>query len=378
MDAVLTAAERAFRDRVRQWLPHALAEHGPEPEGEAAAFRWHIGWERRLHAGGWSGLHWPVAYGGRGLTIVEQFLMMEELGAAMAPEGANNIGRELVGPILIDAGTDAQKARFIPRIVACQDIWCQGFSEPESGSDLASVRTRAERDGDGWHIEGQKVWTTNAQYSDWCLLLARTDPDAPKHKGLTLFLVPMVAPGLRVAPIPQITGKATFNEVFLDAVRLGDDLRLGPVNQGWQVANRVLAFERGTTRMYRRARFAAELRALVALAGDRAPPGAVGRLLARLEVLRAHNLRLVARVAEGALIGPEASLQKLGWSELHLDLLREAADWMGSDFLSRPEAARFRAAYLAAQAETIYAGSTEVQLSIIADRLLKLPKEGAA
>lgn len=378
MDSLLTASERAFRDSFRAWLPGALAQHGPEPAGEAAVFGWHIEWERRLYAGGWAGLHWPAAYGGRGLGIVEQFLAMEELGAACAPEGANNIGRELVGPILLAAGTEAQKQRFVPRIVACQDIWCQGFSEPEAGSDLASVRTAARRDGAGWRIDGQKVWTTNAQYADWCLLLARTDPAAPRHKGLTLFLVPMVAPGLRVSPIPQITGKSTFNEVFLDAVKVGDDLRLGPVNEGWQVANRVLALERGTTRLYRRARFAAELRDLMRLAGDRVPPAAAGRLFARLEALRAHNLRLVVRVAEGQAIGPEASLQKLAWSELHLDMMRAAADWLGPDFLALPEAARFRALYLAAQAETIYAGSTEVQLSIIADRVLHLPKEGAA
>ncbi|MGR3493656.1 acyl-CoA dehydrogenase family protein [Citreimonas sp.] len=393
MELTLTPNQVAFRDRLRGWLPGALADHaraadkarrdheavqGTPPTGhdaEALDFAAEIAWERRLHDAGWSGLHWPEDYGGRGLGITEHYLAMSELGAAMAPEGANNIGRELVGPILLARGSEDQKRRFVPRIVACDDIWCQGFSEPQAGSDLAGVRTRARRDGDTWRIEGQKVWTSYAQHAQWCILIARTDTDAPKHKGLTLFLVPMDAPGLTCRPIRQITGKHTFNELFLDDVAVTDDLRLGPVDEGWSVAMGVLAFERGTTRLYRQARFAEELRRMTALLGDRADPARIGRLHARLEVLRAHNLRIVSRVSAGERIGAEASLQKLAWSELHMDMLRDAQEMAGTDFLAHEDWAGFRYAYLQAQAETVYAGSTEVQLTILADRILNLPRE---
>jgi alkylation response protein AidB-like acyl-CoA dehydrogenase len=374
MDISLTQEQAAFQQRFRDWLDAALKAHGPAPLQEAEAFAHEERWERLLHSGGWSGIAWPREYGGRGLGIVEHYLVMEALGAAMAPEGVNNIGRELVGPIILAAGTEQQKLRFLPEIVSCSEIWCQGFSEPGSGSDLASVSTRATRNADGWRINGQKVWTSYAQYSQWCILLARTDPDAPKHKGLTLFLVPMNTPGLECRPIRQITGKQTFCEVFLKDVEIADGCRLGPVNEGWQVANRVLAFERGTTRLYRQARFASELQDMIRLLGDSATPGVIGRLHARLEVLRAHNLRIVSQVAAGFAIGPEASLQKLSWSELHIDMMREAQDMAGPAFLADDSWKPYRHAYLQSQAETIYAGSTEVQLSIIADRVLDLPR----
>ncbi len=374
MDISLSKEQAAFQQRFREWLDAALVQHGPAPSNEAEAFAHEARWERRLHSGGWSGIAWPRDYGGRGHGIVEHYLVMEALGSAMAPEGINNIGRELVGPIILAAGTEQQKRRFIPEIVSCSEIWCQGFSEPGSGSDLASVSTRAMRNGNAWRINGQKVWTSYAQYSQWCILLARTDTDAPKHKGLTLFLVPMNATGLDCRPIRQITGKETFCEVFLKDVEIADEYRLGPVNEGWQVANRVLAFERGTTRLYRQARFASELRDMIRLLGDSAAPEVIGRLHARLEVLRAHNLRIVSQVAAGFAIGPEASLQKLSWSELHIDMMRDAQEMAGPAFLADDCWKPYRHAYLQAQAETIYAGSTEVQLSIIADRVLDLPR----
>ncbi|WP_237065388.1 acyl-CoA dehydrogenase family protein [Loktanella sp. M215] len=386
MKIFLTPDQTALRDRLRRWLPGALSDHAAEAtalpsnpvDKERAEFVAEIAWEQRLHAAGFGSLHWPREYGGQGLGITEHYLAMGELGAAMAPEGANNIGRELVGPILLARGSPDQKARFVPRIAACTDIWCQGFSETEAGSDLANVRTRAKVDGDGWRISGQKVWTTNAQYADWCILLARTNPDAARHKGLTLFLVPMKSEGLQVRPIRQITGKQTFNEVFLDDVAVSDSQRLGPVDEGWAVAMGVLAFERGTTRLYRQARFAAELDRMIALLGQDADPALIGRMHARLEVLRAHNLRIVSRVAAGHAIGAEASLQKVLWSELHIDMMRMAQDMAGPSFLASPDWTAFRQVYLKSQAETIYAGSTEVQLTIIADRILELPREPRA
>jgi len=368
----------AFRDRLRAWLPQALADHrhaAATAHDEDAAFATEVAWERGLARAGFAGLHWPEAYGGQGLGITEHYLAMVELGSAMAPEGANNIGRELVGPIILARGTEDQKQRHIPRIVACDEIWCQGFSEPQAGSDLAAVGTRAVRDADGWRLTGQKLWTSYAQYADWCILIARTDPDAAKHKGLTLFLVPMDADGLTCRPIRQITGKHTFNEMFLDGVSVPDAHRLGPVNEGWGVAQGVLAFERGTTRLYRQARFAAELDLMIDRLGDRADPERIGRLHAALEVLRGHNLRIVSRVAAGHAIGAEASLQKVAWSELHMDMLRAAQEMAGVSFYADPDWADLRHAYLQAQAETVYAGSSEVQRTIIADRILNLPRQ---
>lgn len=388
MQLYLTQDQIDFRNRLRAWLPAQLAQHhadsaneaceGGESSDEDRAFAAEVAWEKRLYEGGYSGLHWPKDVGGQGLGITEHYLAMSELGTAMAPEGANNIGRELVAPIVLAHGTTEQKARFLPAIVSCSDIWCQGFSEPNAGSDLASVKTKAVANGDNWTISGQKVWTTNAQQADWCILLARTDADAPKHKGMTLFLVPMDTDGLEVRPIRQITGKHTFNEVFLDNVVVGDALRLGEVNHGWSVAMGVLAFERGTTRLYRQARFASELREMIQLLGQDADPVVIGKLHARLEVLRGHNLRIVSRVAASEEIGAEASLQKIAWSELHIDMMRMAQSMAGPTFLSAPKWAKFRQIYLKSQAETIYAGSTEVQLTIIADRILSLPREQRA
>ncbi|WP_417683766.1 acyl-CoA dehydrogenase family protein [Roseibium sp.] len=385
MDLNLTPEQLAFRADLRGWLADNLAPdwdgdryRGPTDDGEN--FSLQHAWERRLHEGGYSGLHWPTAYGGRGKGIVEYFILMEELGRVAAPEGINSIGRELVGPVILDAGTEEQKQRFVPRIIAAEDIWCQGFSEPNSGSDLASVQTFARRDGEDWVINGQKVWTSYAQFSNWCILLCRTDRSQPKHKGMTLFLVPTDQQGLDVRSLRQITGRQEFNELFLTDMRVPDSLRLGPVNEGWQVANRVLAFERGTTRLYRQARFAHELNALARLVLDGAGnPMAekvriLGRLHARLEILRLHNLRIVSRIASGQAIGPEASLQKLSWSTLHQEIMADAGELLGEAFLEHPAAERFRETYLQARAETIYAGTSEIQRSIIADRVLNLPR----
>ncbi|MBO0344253.1 acyl-CoA dehydrogenase family protein [Roseibium sp. CAU 1637] len=385
MDIRLTPEQEAFRDGLRIWLSSNLEQdwdgdryRGPTDDVENFALQ--HAWERKLHEGGYGGLHWPTAYGGRGLGIVEYFVLMEELGRVAAPEGINSIGRELVGPIILDAGTEAQKRRFIPRIISADDIWCQGFSEPNSGSDLASVQTFASRTDDGWVINGQKVWTSYAQFSNWCILLCRTDRTVPKHKGMTLFLVPTAQDGLEIRSLRQITGRREFNELFLTEMRIPDSLRLGPVNEGWQVANRVLAFERGTTRLYRQARFAHELRGLARLvlsgAGNKRADKALlfGRLSARLGILRQHNLRIVSRIAAGEAIGPEASLQKLNWSILHQDIMADAGELLGDAFLEHPAAERFRETYLQARAETIYAGTSEIQRSIIADRVLKLPR----
>lgn len=385
MDLTLTKEQQAFRVELRQWLAANLAsdwdgDRFRGPIDDAENFKLQHGWERKLNDGGYSGLHWPKAYGGRGKTIVEQYVFMEELGRVAAPEGINSIGRELVGPILLDAGTEEQKQRFVPKIISADEIWCQGFSEPNAGSDLASVQTFARRDNDEWVINGQKVWTSYAQFSHWCILLCRTDRNAPKHKGMTLFLVPTDSKGIEIRSLRQITGRQEFNELFLTDLRIPDDWRLGPVNEGWRVANRVLAFERGTTRLYRQARFAHELNALARLVlsgvgnAHAEKTRIFGRLHARLEILRQHNLRIISRIAAGHRIGPEASLQKLSWSILHQDIMADAGELLGEAFLHHPAAVRFREAYLQVRAETIYAGTSEIQRSIIADRVLNLPR----
>ncbi len=381
MDIRFTPEQETYRREVRAWI-EANLPRTPRPEDDDEDARWQADWERKLYAAGYSGVAWPKDYGGQGLTIADHYIVQEELGRAMAPEGINNIGRELVGPIILAIGTEEQKRHYVPRLLRLDDIWCQGFSEPNAGSDLASLQTRAERDGDAWVVSGQKVWTSYARHSNWCILLARTDRAAPKHKGITLFLMPMDLPGVTVRPLRQITGRSDFNELFLDQVRIPDSLRLGGVNEGWQVANGVLGFERATTRLYRQARFMRELRNLIALV-ERVRPERlqdsgfrrrIAEMYAELEVVRILNLKVVSRIGAGARIGPEASLQKLVWSEAHQRLAALAADLLGEDLLAHEDAAHFRYVWFQSRAETIYAGTSEIQRNIIADRVLALPR----
>jgi alkylation response protein AidB-like acyl-CoA dehydrogenase len=385
MDIHFTPEQEQYRRTFRHWLDENLPRDmqgawAVTDEDEDA--RLQTSWERKLYAAGYSGIGWPKEYGGQGLSLTEHYIAQEELGRVAAPEGVNNIGRELVGPIILAVGSEEQKRHYVPRLLRLDDIWCQGFSEPNSGSDLASLQTKAERDGDDWVISGQKVWTSYARHSNWCILLARTDRAAPKHKGITLFLMPMDVPGVTVRPLKQITGRSDFNELFLDEVRVPDRLRLGAVNDGWRVANGVLGFERATTRLYRQARYLAELRALIDLARRRVPERLndagfrrrIAAVYAELEIVRYHSLKVVSRVGNGGDIGPEASLQKLAWSEAHQNLAALAADLLGNEFHSSGEAAPFRHIYLQSRAETIFAGTSQIQRNIIADRVLALPR----
>jgi alkylation response protein AidB-like acyl-CoA dehydrogenase len=391
MNLAFTAAQQELRSEVRAWLLNNLPEDWDAcggalrlDEDEAAQFL--IGWERQLHAAGYVGMAVAKAYGGQGRTILEHFIVSEELGRRAAPEGINSIGRELVVPIILAAGTEQQKRRFVPEILACREIWCQGFSEPEAGSDLAAVRTTARQVEGGWRISGQKVWTSFARYAQWCLLLARTDSEISKHQGLTLFLMPMTEPGVTVRPLGQITGRAEFNELFLDDVVIPDENIVGEIGHGWKVAGRVLTTERATNRIYRQARFVNELQALVELArqGEQNAftNGAVrqklGAVWAELEILRYHNLKIVSRVLNGETIGPESSILKLFWSKAHQRLASLALDILGPSIAAghAPGSghARFQDLYLQTRGETIYAGTTEIQRGIIADRVLNLPR----
>src|SRR6201999_255557 len=245
MDLTLSPSEESFRDEVATWLREN--NPGPEPEGsldEVMQFRGE--WQRKLHAAGWAGISLPKEFGGRGATMIEQAIFTGEASAQEAPSPANVLGLAMGGPVVIAHGTDAQKARYLEPILTGEEIWCQGFSEPESGSDLASLKTRAVKDGDEWVVSGQKVWTTFAQYAKWCMLVARTDPDAPKHQGLTYFLMDMEQDGVEAKPLVQITGEGEFNEVFINEARIPDENIVGQVGEGWNVAITTLMNERAT------------------------------------------------------------------------------------------------------------------------------------
>lgn len=384
MDLALTSGQRRYRDGVRAWLAANLPDGwaGGMPAGrptEEQERDLQFAWERRLYAAGYSGIAWPKDYGGQGLTMVEQYLASVEIGRIAAPESANTIGRELVGPILLAVGTEEQKRHYIPRILRIEDTWCQGFSEPNAGSDLASLKTRAVRDGGDWVIDGQKIWTSYAHYANHCILLARTDPDAKSHKAITLFIVEMDRPGVEVRPIRHMNGLRHFNEVFFTGVRVPDHMRIGPVDGGWGVAVSVLGFERATTRLYRQARYMNELQALAGLCARDGTAelheAKLGRIAAELEILRYHNTHFVSRIAAGEPIGEEASLLKLCWSRTHQDLSALSLDILGDGIdADTTEAERFRQIYLTARGETIYAGSSQIQKNIIAERVLGLPR----
>ncbi len=249
MDFRFSSEEELFRTELRDWLacnlPPGWGVMYREPEVEAERFAFRLDWERRLHAAGWSGISWPVEYGGRGATLVEQAIFQEELARANAPEPVNIIGRNLTAPTLMAHGTAAQKDRFLPNILSSEEIWCQGFSEPNSGSDLASVRCRALLDGEHFIVNGQKIWTSFAQYAQWCFALVRTDPALPKHKGLSFLLLDMRSPGITIRPLTQITGETEFSEVFFDNVRVPRENLVGELNGGWRIAMTTLMHERG-------------------------------------------------------------------------------------------------------------------------------------
>jgi len=395
MDLKETQDEEQFRRTVRGWLQGHLpagwgtpAHRAPETAAEQVAFaRW---WQRTLHDGGWAGLTWPTEYGGRGAAIVEQLLYNEEYARLRAPDILSlKIGLNLVGPTVMACGTAVQKTRFLPRILSGQDIWCQGFSEPNAGSDLAAVKTRAELRGDAFVVTGQKTWTSVAQHADWCILVTRTSFDGPKHKGLTFLLVDMKSPGITIRPLREITGDAWFNEVFFDEVRVPRDNLVGEINGGWAVVLTTLAHERaGTTphvRLHGEQRRLADLARATAHNGRRAADDPILRQkiaqsaieTALLRYTAYRNVTMVQRTGQP---GPEGSILKIFWSELEQRLKDTAIEILGVyGMLPKGEA---RAAddgfwfyeLLWSRAATIYAGTSEVQRNIIAQRVLGLPR----
>ena len=396
MDFSYSEENLRFRDELRQWLKTALpAGWGTtvfEPEDEDGRARFRLDWEHKLHQGGWSGISWPKKYGGRGATLIEQGIFAEEMARARAPEGLNIIGRNLVGTTLIHHGTEQQRERYLPKILSGEEVWCQGFSEPNAGSDLASIRCRAEREGDHFIVNGQKIWTSFAQYSQWCIVLVRTDSTAPKHKGISFLLVDVRTPGISIRPLKQISGESEFNETFFENVRVPVENLVGELNSGWMIAMTTLAAERGPEdALGRQVRFKQELDLLLATAA-RLRRGAgsaiddpvlrqkLAKSIVELEIMRLSCLRSFSRLIKGIPPGAEAALTKLYWShvaqqlfESALEVLGPLAPLTGGDPRS-PANGRFQLSFLHSRAFTIYSGSSEIQRTIIGERLLKLPK----
>ena len=381
MDLSFSPEEEAFRQRLRRWLESNPAEPAGDDslEEEVRALRV---WQRRLHEGGWIGLHWPREYGGGGATIVENFVFAEELARARAPELIGRIALNLVGPTLIAHGSEAQKRRYLPKILPAEELWCQLFSEPNAGSDLASATTRAVADGDGFVVTGQKVWTSYAQVADYGILLARTDPDAPKHKGLSFLIVDMKSPGIDIQPLRQMTGSAEFNEVFFDSVRVPRDNLVGKPGDGWRIANTTLTHERGTNArqmvIHRQL-----LDDLLSLARSRAGGSFrqdVAQTFIEVEIMRLQNYRTLTRLRRGGEPGAEGSIAKLFWSEMSQRLHDVAFGLLGAQsqlVKGSPYAVadgRWQRSLLYYRAGTIFAGTSEIQRNIIAQRVLGLPR----
>ncbi|MFJ1764309.1 acyl-CoA dehydrogenase family protein [Amycolatopsis sp. NPDC088138] len=375
--------DQDFRAEVRTWLVEHLrgdfaklrGRGGPGREHEA--FEERLAWERELATGGWNCVGWPVEHGGRGATLEQQVIFHEEYALSDAPAKVGHFGQELLGPTLIAFGTPEQQRRFLPPIVAAEELWCQGYSEPGAGSDLAAVSTSARLDGDEWVVTGQKVWTSLAQHADWCFVVARTEPGSKRHKGLSYLLVPMRQSGVDVRPIVQLTGTAEFNEVFFDGARTHRDLAVGEPGDGWRVAMGTLAFERGVATLGQQVGFRRELTALTELAEntgaleDPVLAERVDRAWLGLEVMRAHAIRTLGDTGPGT-----ASVAKLVWANWHRTLgelamaIRGAAGMLAPDGLDD-----WQRLYLFTRADTIYGGSNEIQRNIIAERVLGLPRE---
>jgi alkylation response protein AidB-like acyl-CoA dehydrogenase len=377
MDLTFSAPELAFRDELRAWF--AANDPGTEPVGdEDAHYHWRRDFQRRLADDGWAAVHWPPEYGGRGATMTESAIFFEELGRAGAPLPANVLGLLLAGPTIMQWGTDAQKERHLSPILTAEEIWCQGFSEPDAGSDLAAVKTRAVRDGDDWVVTGQKVWTSGAQYSKWCMLVARTDQEAAKHKGLTYFLMDMEQDGVQVRPLRQITGESEFNELFIDGARIPDANVLGGEGNGWRVALTTLMNERAGLAFFLQVRMRQLLERLFIEASasgqldDPVIADRLGELYLKAEVLRLTAYRGLTAIQKYGQPGPEGSLTKWMWSETNQQLTQFAADLLGPVALTAGE--KWSYELLRARGNSIEGGTTEVLKNIVAERVLGLPK----
>nr|WP_280309367.1 acyl-CoA dehydrogenase family protein [Nocardia abscessus] len=382
------AQDERFAADVREWLEENLNGEFRELRGlggpgrEHEAFDERLAWDRHLAAAGWTCLGWPKEYGGRAATVRQQVIFHEEYAKANAPARVSHVGEELLGPTLLAFGTQAQKDRFLPGIRNVSELWCQGYSEPGAGSDLAAITTAAHLDGDEWSINGQKIWTSLAHVADWCFVVARTERGSARHKGLSYLLVPMNQPGIDVRPIIQLTGTSEFNEVFFDNARTAADLVVGEPGDGWRIAMGTLTFERGISTLGQQIRFARELADIEALArrtgaaDDPLIADRIDRAWVGLRVLRAHAMRTMegAGVDDGA---GQASVGKLLWANWHRGLGELAMAVLGARGLvaGEDDLNEWQRLYLFTRADTIYGGSNEVQRNIIAERVLGLPRE---
>ncbi len=393
MDFSLSPKEEEFRTELRGWLATNLPDHRKDyppsddelslhPDKSFDACRI---WHRRLHAGGWIGVQWPREYGGRGAGLVERLLYTEEMIAAGAPPGVNTIGLAMVGPAVMHHGTQEQKTRWLRPILAADEIWCQGFSEPGAGSDLANLSTRARLDGDDFVVSGQKVWTSNAHRSDYCILLARTAPDAPKHKGISCLLVDMHSPGVTIRPLVQVTGDAEFNEVFFDEVRVPRSSLLGRLHGGWEVAITILMYERmslgGLVGLHQYVdRVLALARQHAGASGDPVVRQRLADLYIAGRALRLTNLHYMTRELRGEAPGAEGSVLKLTFTDAYKQMADIATQIIGlyhqiwGDDPLAPEGGRWAFQALFANRFGIAGGTDQIQRSIIGERLLGLPR----
>jgi len=407
MDLSYSDADESFRKEIRAWLEEHLPAGWFEPGFEMSAAErkeFNAAWPTTLYEGGWICATWPVEYGGKGLTTMQGVVLTEEFARAKAPLRADFFGDTLVGPTILQWGTEEQKKAFLPQILNGTMSWCQGFSEPNSGSDLASLKTTAVLDGDEWIINGQKVWTTQGHHANYCFLLTRTDPDAPKHKGISYLLVPMNQPGVEVRGITQPDGTAEFCEVFFDNARCPKDNVVGGVNNGWKVANSTLAFERGMSATTGYRRFEEEHRLMVTAARDNgsiADPSIRQRLAAyytKIQILRINGLRSLSATLNNTRDPGVAALgatNKMFWSEMHqramelaldiagahsmlVDTGPASASWPGTGRDNRRDGypvSPMMSAFFFSRSETIWGGTSQIQRNIVGERVLGLPKE---
>jgi alkylation response protein AidB-like acyl-CoA dehydrogenase len=390
VDARFSEEDEAFRREIAGWLEQNLSGEFENVRGrggpgdEHALFEERHAWERKLGEAGWIGIGWPKSVGGRDLDLSQQVVFHEEYARAGGPGRVGHIGEGLLAPTLIHYGSDEQKQRFLPAIRSGDEIWCQGYSEPNAGSDLANVQTRAELIGDEWVISGQKVWTSGASHSDWCFVLCRTNPDAPKHKGLSYLLVPMRQAGVEVRPIVQLTGDAEFSETFFNEARAPAENLVGEPGDGWKVAMGTLAFERGASTLGQQMLFQNDLDRVIAVAkanGKAADPVIRQRIAQAwmgLRIQRYNALRTLSQ-SEGAELSREAMITKIYWATWHRDLGKLAMDVLGPQ-AEITEGAPYQLGalqrmFLFTRSDTIYGGSNEIQRNIIAERALGLPRE---
>ncbi len=395
MDLSFSPDEERFRDRVRSFLRDNLPKGWSDPgfaiPQEMDRLEFLKDWQRKLFDAGLLGLAWPKEFGGQGASQVEMAIFNEEMARHRAPAPLNALGLSMAGPTIVTHGTDEQKKRYLRKILTCEEIWCQGFSEPNSGSDVASLKTRAELKGDYFIVNGQKVWTTLAHISHWCMLLVRTDSDAPKHRGLSYLLVDMKTPGITVKPLRQMTGEAEFNEMFFEDVRVPRENLLGGLNEGWRVAMTTLMNERGTFALANVTRFHITFDEIVELAKRLSRAGApatrdpaVRQQLAQfyidLEMMKYTAYRTFSKILKGGTPGPEGSISKLSWSELNQRMhefvmgIEGPASQLVKGSPHAIESGRWQYGFLRSRANTIEAGTSEIQRNIIAERVLGLPK----